>query len=152
MPLWGKVKEGIWKKEAKTEECGEKKIFLNTTKNLHIGRETNHMYIKKKERNHLQLMNKRHKKDIILAPFPSTTIASSRIKSGSLEFIMTSNQKALAILKMYVLLQFYATLKLLKNVINNRFQNTLIFSLIRHRSLYVSCLKSYHYFWLSNLI
>lgn len=71
--------------------------------------------MKKKERKHLQLMNKKHNKDKILTPFPSTTIVSSRIKLESLEFFTSSNQKALAILKLYILPQFYATLELLKN-------------------------------------
>lgn len=54
------------------------------------------MCVKKKEKYHFQLRGKRHKKDIILALFPSTTIFSSRIKAGSLEFVMSNNRETLA--------------------------------------------------------
>lgn len=44
-------------------------------------------YISKdKERDHVWLLGKRHRKDIILATFTPTTAFSSRIKPGSLEF------------------------------------------------------------------
>lgn len=116
MPHWrGGERERERKRQRQRSVKQEREIYPILLK-IWIEKKTNHTCVKKKEKDHFQLMGKRNKKDTILALLLIQWFFSSKVKSRRLELVVSSKWKTLAIPKMYVLLKFCKTLKFLKAI------------------------------------
>ena len=118
MPHWrGWEREQERKRQRQRSAKREREIYTKLLKiQIQIEKKTNHTCVKKKEKDHFQLMGKKNKKDTILALLLYTMIFSSKVKSRRRESVMSSKWKTLAIPRMHVLLEFCKTLKFLKAI------------------------------------